>query len=83
MPLPACPTCASAKRNGHQSGKQRYQCRNCWKTWRDNPAPHGTDPQRMSQRGLVRVFGVSRRTVGKWLRKSQSPPISEPDASPT
>ncbi len=93
LSLPTCPACASAnvKRNGHQSGKQRYQCKGCKKTWRDNPAPHGTDPQRkamilaayherMSQRGLVRVFGVSRRTVGKWLKKSQEPAAPEPDS---
>jgi transposase-like protein len=67
--LPSCPACAglSVKRNGHQSGKQRYCCRDCRKTWRDNPASRATDPQRkatilaayherMSQRGLARVF---------------------------
>jgi len=36
--------------------------------------------ERMSQRGLVRVFGVSRRTVGKWLKKSQEPAAPESDA---
>ena len=90
--LSACPACASAnvKRNGHQSGKQRYQCRDCKKSWRETPAPCGTDPQRkamilaayqerMSQRGLVRVFGVSRRTVGKWLKKREPSASPEPD----
>ena len=73
--LPPCPACASQniKKNGHQSGKQRYRCRDCHKTWRDNPNSRATDPQRkatilaayherMSQRGLARVFGVSRST---------------------
>ena len=91
--LPPCPACASQniKKNGHQSGKQRYRCRDCHKTWRDNPNSRATDPQRkatilaayherMSQRGLARVFGVSRSTVGLWLKKRQSVATVEPDA---
>ncbi len=90
--LPPCPGCTSTnvKKNGHQSGKQRYRCRDCQKTWRDNPNRRDTDPQRkatilaayherMSQRGLSRVFGVSRSTVSLWLKKSQSTAAAEPD----
>ena len=91
--FPPCPACTShnVKKNGHQSGKQRYRCRDCQKTWRDNPQSQETDPQRkamilaayherMSQRCLARVFGVSRSTVGLWLKKSQSTAAAEPDA---
>ena len=81
--LPPCPACVSTNTRlfGHQSGKQRYRCRDCHKTWRDDPAPRETDPrrkaqilaayhERMSLRGLARTFGVSRSTVSKWLKKS-------------
>ncbi len=90
--LPSCPACASANTRlfGHQSGKQRYRCRDCQKTWRDNPTSCETDPQRkamilaayherMSMRGLARTFGVSRSTVTKWLKKSEPPASSEPN----
>ncbi len=90
--LPPCPACASpnARLFGHQSGKQRYRCRDCNKTWRDNPASHETDPQRKatilaayhersSRRGLARTFGVSRGTVSRWLKKSEPSAAAEPD----
>lgn len=93
LTLPACPTCGSLHVSlfGHQSGKQRYRCRLCKKTWRDDPQPHGTDPrrqamilaayhERMSMRGLAGTFGVSRGTVTAWLKKSESSAASEPDA---
>jgi len=91
--LPACPACGGLRVSlfGHQSGKQRYRCRDCQKTWRDNPKPHGTDPrrkaqilaayhERMSMRGLARTFGVSRNTVSLWLKKSEPSSSPEPDA---
>ena len=90
--LPACPACGGlhARLFGHQSGKQRYRCRECQKTWRDNPEPHVTDPrrkaqilaayhERMSMRGLARTFGVSRGTVTAWLKKSEPSAAPEPD----
>ena len=90
--LPSCPTCANTNTRlfGHQSGKQRYRCRDCQKTSRDNPAPRETDPrrkaqilaayhERMSMRGLARTFGVSRSTVSKWLKKSDERAAFEPD----
>ena len=92
--LPSCPACASTNTRlfGHQSGKQRYRCRECQKTWRDNPASRETDPrrkalilaayhERMSMRGLARTFGVSRSTVSLWLKKSEPSAAPEPDAS--
>ncbi len=84
LSLPLCPACASLNTRlfGHQSNKQRYRCRDCQRTWRDDPAPRETDPrrkaqilaayhERMSMRGLARTFGVSRSTVSKWLKKSE------------
>ncbi len=85
--------CASTSTRllGHQSGKQRYRCRDCQRTWRDNPKPRGTDPhrkamilaayhERMSMRGLACTFGVSRSTVSLWLKKSEPSAAPEPDA---
>ncbi len=63
------------------NGKQRYKCRSCLRTLRENPqrgayaevrkeeilrAYH----ERTSLRGLQRIFGVSRQTVATWLKKS-------------
>lgn len=91
--MPACPACGSLSVSlfGHQSGKQRYRCRLCQKTWRDNPKPHGADPrrkalilaayhERMSLRGLARTFGVSRSTVSLWLKDDNQK--SEPCCAP-
>ena len=89
--MPACHACGGLHVSlfGHQSGKQRYRCRTCHKTWRDNPQSQATDPrrkalilaayhERMSMRGLARTFGVSRNTVSRWLKKaSRLPPLSQ------
>ncbi len=90
--FPVCPNCLSlsVRLFGHQGGKQRYRCRACNKTWRENPNNRATDPQRkamilaayherMSMRGLARTFGVSRNTVTRWLKKSQPVVASEPN----
>jgi len=90
--LPACPNCRSlsVRLFGHQSGKQRFRCRDCHKTWRDGPNSRTADPQRkamilaayherVSMRGLARTFGVGRNTVTKWLKKSQ--PVAAADAA--
>ena len=74
--LPPCPRCTGTHINrfGYQSGKQRFRCCECRKTWCENPKSLETDPlrkeqilaayqERMSQRGLARVFHVSRNTV--------------------
>jgi transposase-like protein len=80
-----CPHCKSDKlvRNGlAPSGKQRYLCRECKRSSRENPAERGYSEdrkeeilrayqERSSLRGLERTFGVSRYTVVKWLKKRQ------------
>ena len=79
-----CPNCKSDKlvRNGRApNGKQRYFCRACKRSSRENPAPHGYSnerkeeilrayEERSSLRGIERTFGVSRYSVATWLKKS-------------
>ena len=79
-----CVKCGSAKvikRGVMSNGKQRYGCKECGVTFRENPQPQGYDEarkeeivraysERTSLRGLTRIFGVSRQTVTSWLKKS-------------
>jgi transposase-like protein len=62
------------------NGKQRYKCRDCGRSSRDNPQPNGYPGQereqilrayeeRSSLRGLTRTFGVARNTVTGWIKK--------------
>lgn len=91
-----CPACQSTNTNrfGHQNGKQRFLCRTCQKTWRENPGPSTIAPERKAQilaayhervslRGLSRVFGVSRNTISAWVKteflKSRDAPHPGPD----
>lgn len=64
------------------NGKQRYWCKDCQRSSRDNPQPNGYLPEeqeeilrayeeRSSLRGLERTFGVSRLTVSAWLKKKK------------
>ena len=66
------------------NGKQRLRCRECGRRSRENPGSAAHSEQikeqilrayheRTSLRGLQRVFGVSRQTVTKWLKKSELP----------
>jgi transposase-like protein len=71
-------------RNGHApNGKQKYLCHTCKRQSRENPTPNvyseekkeeilRTYEERSSLRGLGRIFGVSRPTVIKWLKKKQN-----------
>ena len=63
------------------NSKQRYKCRECGRSLRENPQPHEYSEarqeeilrayeERTSLRGLTRIFGVSRQTVTAWLKKS-------------
>jgi len=81
-----CCHCESEKvvRDGKApNGKQRFRCRTCGRRSREHPgsASHSEEfkeqvlrayHERTSLRGLQRVFGVSRQTVTKWLKKSVS-----------
>jgi transposase-like protein len=84
VPLPlSCPHCKSEKmvRNGlAPNGKQRYLCRECKRSSRENPSVRGYSEERKEEilrayqersslRGLERTFGVSRYSVVKWLKK--------------
>ena len=89
-----CPACQSHNTNryGHQNGRQRFICRTCQKTWRENPGASVVSAERkaqilaayherMSLRGIARVFGVSRNTVSAWLKKSPEAPSAGSDAA--
>jgi transposase-like protein len=78
-----CRHCGSDNllRNGlTRNGKQRYHCKDCNRSSRDNPQPIGYSEaerleilrayeERSSLRGLTRTFGVARNTVSSWLKK--------------
>lgn len=79
-----CIACQSTniKKNGKASnGKQQFVCKTCGRSFRENPALNGYTPEakaqilrayheRSSLRGLTRVFGVSRQTVTRWIKKN-------------
>ena len=82
---PSCPHCHSSRsiRHGYTAkGKQRYRCRACGRCFVEDPQSAAYDParskeeilraynERASLRGLTRIFGVSRNTVTRWLKKS-------------
>ena len=61
-------------------GKQRYKCKACGRVSRDSPQYERYSAaqkeqilraynERPSMRGIQRVFGVSRPTLIKWLKK--------------
>lgn len=78
-----CVHCGSEriKRDGKtRNGKQRYRCHACARTSRENAqSERYSAPQkeqilrayleRPSMRGITRIFGVSRPTLIKWLKK--------------
>jgi transposase-like protein len=78
-----CYHCGSAAVHKHgktRNGKQRYKCRACQRSLRENPSTNSYDEatqeqilrayqERTSLRGLTRIFGVSRNTVSSWLKK--------------
>src|SRR5215207_5785045 len=84
-----CRHCNSSNtiRHGYtRKGKQRYRCRACGRSFVRNPDSAACDParkeeilrayhERTSLRGLSRIFGVSRNTVTRWLKKSPEPAI--------
>ena len=89
-----CPSCDSTDiirfgrtRNGHQ----RYRCHTCRRVFCPQAKPRGVDPMRQAQilaayqercsmRGVARVFGISRNTLTKWLKKSAVSAASGNDA---
>jgi transposase-like protein len=81
---PSCRHCHSSRtiRHGYTTkGKQRYRCRACGRCFVEDPQSAAYGParkeeilraynERTSLRGLMRIFGVSRNTVTRWLKKS-------------
>lgn len=81
-----CPHCHHSHivKNGHTSnGKQSLLCRHCGKRFNENPIEIVyTDDfktqvfkaleERVSLRGVQRVFGVRRQTVAEWIKKRPS-----------
>lgn len=79
-----CPYCASdhlIKYGITPNGKQRYRCQACNRQHREHPGSNAyveatrelilrAYQERSSLRGLSRTFGVTRNTVGAWLKKS-------------
>jgi transposase-like protein len=63
------------------SGNPRYRCLACNKTFCQNPgtAAHpaalkeqvlAAYQERCSMRGIARIFGISRNTLARWVKKS-------------
>jgi transposase-like protein len=86
----SCYHCGSKQlvKNGHApNGKQKYLCKDCGQSSRENPAAKGYSQERKDEimkayqersslRGLTRTFGVSRTTVATWLKKSRDNPAA-------
>lgn len=77
-----CPKCASPKliKNGRTStGQQKYHCKDCrcYGTLDTHDAQREdqrrlveqVQMERVSQRGIARITGLSRTTVITWLKK--------------
>ncbi len=78
-----CPGCQSrrvVKAGRHRGGNQRYKCSDCHKTFCLNPGttqhPDKFKQRALaavhegcSQRGVCRIFGISRNTLAYWLEK--------------
>ena len=88
-----CYHCASTDliRFGFQNGRQRYKCRGCGKTSRENKGSNAYDPARKAEilaayhergslRAMKRIFGVWPNTVMAWLKKSPAVAALEEDA---
>lgn len=82
--VPDCRHCGATDtiRHGYtKKGKQRYRCRSCSRSFVQAPISPAYDParkeeilraynERASLRGVSRIFGVSRNTLTRWLKKS-------------
>ena len=81
-----CRECGSAHlvRNGHnRCGSQQYQCRECGASKVLLPKQRHSGErkaevlracqERSSLRGSSRTFGISRKTITRWLKKTPDP----------
>lgn len=76
-----CQRCGSQNLIRHgkaPNGKQKYRCKDCGRNSRQDPASRAHAPvfrervlaayhERSSQRGVCRIFGISRQTLVTWL----------------
>lgn len=85
-----CRRCGSTNlvKNGHnQAGSQQFRCKDCGKSAVLKPQKRRNDAEidqilaayreRPSMRGIARVFGISRNTLARWLKKSPAPANAE------
>ena len=86
-----CPWCGGSEiiRHGKAAnGKQKFRCRACGRTFRENPVDSAYDGDfrrrvvaeyraHRSQRTVCRNFGISRQTLAAWLRQASSEASSE------
>lgn len=88
-----CPRCSSVNlvKNGkNRYGNQQYLCKDCRKSGVLDPKNRYSEAEkeqilaayqeRPSMRGIARVYGVSRRTLSRWLKKS--PVAANAEAEP-
>ncbi len=86
-----CKKCTSTnvKKNGvTAAGRQKYHCKACGiytttaEAARERAIKEALVEQlhleRVSQRGIARVTGMSRSTIIKWLKKRSSAPLAQP-----
>ena len=77
-----CPNCSSidiVKNGKDYKGAQKYRCHNCGGYGTLEPQGHYTESQReqimrayqerVSMRGIQRIFGVARQTLSHWLKE--------------
>lgn len=82
-----CPRCGSdrLRRNGKDyKGSQKFHCNDCKAYGTLDKKPRYSDEfigqvlkayeERMSMRGIERTFGVTYRTLAKWIKKSRIAP---------
>ena len=78
-----CPRCQSlnTRKDGHQNGKQRWECKDCGRIFRDSYSTKGYHPQikqfcltmylnGMGFRAIERVTGIAHTTIMNWVKES-------------
>ena len=90
-----CPRCQSSnfRKDGHQNGKQRWECLDCGRIFRDSYSTKGYHSQvkqiclnmylnGMGFRGIERVTGIDHTTIINWVKESgEELPEDEGDES--
>ena len=88
-----CPQCHSSnlRKDGHQNGKQRFECKDCGRLFRESYEVKGYHSQvkkiclemylnGMGFRGIERVTGIHHTTIMNWVKESaQGLPEDEED----